>query len=179
MSQITAIIQSCASRLRNVKMITKDYATNQFITISPDTVYSRMLELVQLLPNDASNWGFCLPWLYFEALSYNLQDDLRDSSYVPPPPINLLTKSAQLEGMVDCRDRARIAHKKMKDLKKHVTRAMNQKSSPSHRSNFLSEDCDIDGGVEDVGNEDPAGGNPYSVNYNANSRAELGIAWCW
>jgi hypothetical protein len=45
-SQITATIQNCASRLSNVKMITKDYVTNQFITISPDTFYSRMLELV-------------------------------------------------------------------------------------------------------------------------------------
>ena len=83
-AQITATIQNCASKLRNIKMISRDYVSNQFITISPDAVYSKMLEMVQLLPNDALNWGFCLPWLYFEALSYNLQDDLRDSGYIPP-----------------------------------------------------------------------------------------------
>jgi hypothetical protein len=132
-----------------------------------------MLEMIQLLPNDALNWGFCLPWLYFEALSYNLQDDLRDSGYIPPPPTNLLTKSAQLEAMVDCRDRARLAHKKMKDLKKHVARAMGQKTQPSHRSNFLSGDHDVENNPEDVDKETFDDGARFpSVNFNSNSRAE-------
>jgi hypothetical protein len=127
-------------------MISRDYSSNQMTVLTPDTVFSKMLDLIQLLPEDASSWGFCLPWIYLEALSYNLQEDLRDSGYLPPPPSNLLTKDSQLEAMVDCRDKARLGNKKIRDLKRHVARAMNSKMPSQHRSNFLSEDGDV---VED------------------------------
>ena len=118
LAQLTATIQSCASKLRGVKMITKDYSSGKFTTITPDLVFSRMLEFIQLLPDDVSNWGFCLPWVYLESLSYELQEDLRDNGYLPPSPTILLTKSDQLEATVNCRDRARVANKRIKDLKK-------------------------------------------------------------
>ena len=81
------------------------------IVQTPDAVYSKMLDLIQLLPDDASIWGFCLPWIYLESLTYGLQEDLRDNGYLPPPPTDLLTKSSQLEAMVNCRDKARLANK--------------------------------------------------------------------
>ena len=71
-AQITATIQNCSIKLRTVKMITKYYNTGQFQVSTPDTVFNRMLEFVQLLPMDASNWRFCLPWIYLESLTYEL-----------------------------------------------------------------------------------------------------------
>ena len=177
-AQATATIQNCASRLRSIKMISKDYTSNQMTVLTPDTVYSKMLDLVQLLPDDASIWGFCLPWIYLEALSYNLQEDLRDSGYLPPPPTDLLTKDSQLEAMVDCRDKARLANKKIRDLKRHVARAMNAKMPSQHRSNFLSEDNDAMDGRNDEEPFDEPDIHPDNVPvfFNNNSRAEQTMA---
>ena len=61
MAQLTATIQSYASKLRGIKTITKDYSNGKLTIITPDLVFSRMLEFIQLLPDDASNWGFRLP----------------------------------------------------------------------------------------------------------------------
>ena len=132
-----------------------------------------MLDLIQLLPDDASIWGFCLPWIFLESLTYGLQEDLRNSGYLPPPPANLLTKSSQLEAMVDCRDKARLANKKMKDLKKQVARAINSKPQNQQQSNFLSEETDVLD-VYDGLTEDDLGSGPHSASafYNNNSRAE-------
>ena len=44
--------------------------------------------------------------------------------------------------MVDCRDKARLANKTIRDLKRHVARGMNSKMPLQHRSNFVSEDGD-------------------------------------
>jgi hypothetical protein len=176
-AQATATIQNCASRLRAIKMISRDYSSNQMNILTPDTVFSKMLDLVQLLPEDATTWGFCLPWIYLEALSYNLQEDLRDSGYIQPPPSNLLTKDSQLEAMVDCRDKARLANKKIRDLKRHVARAMNSKTPPQHRSNFLSEDGDVVDCCDDVSYEESSMEPSHApVFFNNKSRAEQTMA---
>jgi hypothetical protein len=87
--------------------------------------------------------------------------------------MELLTKSSQLEATVNCRDKARLSNKKVKDLKKQVARAMNSKGSTLHRSNYLSE------GYEDYEETDegPIGSQhdlmcEASVNFNGSSRAE-------
>jgi hypothetical protein len=150
-------------------MISKDYSTGKLTIITPDLVFSRMLEFIQLLPDDASNWGFCLPWLYLESLSYELQEDLRDSGYLPPSPTILLSKSTQLEATVNCRDKARIANKRIRDLKKQVVRAMESKSSSSYRGSYLSEALDSDHAPSDYV-------DGVSVNFNNGSRAEQTLA---
>ena len=91
-------------------MIYRDYNSNQMIVQTPDAVYSKMLDLIQLLPDDASIWDFCLPWIYLESLTYSLQEDLHDSGYLLHPPTDFLTNLSQLEAMVDCRDKARLAN---------------------------------------------------------------------
>ena len=126
-AKVTATIQNCGIHLRSMKIILRDPTTGQFMIHTPDSMFSKMLELIQLLPDDASSRGFYLPWIFLESLPYSLQDDPRDNGYSPPPPIHLLTKSSQLEAMVGCRDKARVAHKKSNDLQKQVSRAMNVK----------------------------------------------------
>ena len=169
LAQLTATIQSCASKLRGIKMVTKDYSSGKITVITPDLVFSRMLEYIQLLPDDASNWGFCLPWVYLESLSYELQEDLRDNGYLPPSPTILLTKSAQLEATVNCRDRARLANKRIRDLKKQVARAIESKPTSSYRGSFLSEDTDNENSYSNYA-------DGASVNFNNGSRAEQTLA---
>ena len=102
----------------------RDYTTKQVITITPDKVFQKMMKYVSLLPGDASAWEFCLPWIYFQALTIGLQEDLRDSGYILPPPYQLLTKNTQVRAMTLCRDEARTSYKRMKDLQRQVERVV-------------------------------------------------------
>jgi hypothetical protein len=75
--------------------------------------------------------------------------------------------------MVNCRDRARLANKKIKDLKRQVARAINSKPQNQQRSNHLSEDTEVLDGYDDFMDDDVNGGVPSaSAFYNNNSRAE-------
>ena len=56
--------------------------------------------------------------------------------------------------MVDCSDKARLANKKIRDLKRHVARVMNSKMPLQHRSNILSEDGDVVDDCKEVLYED-------------------------
>ena len=67
--------------------------------------------------------------------------------------------------MVNCRDKARTAHRKMKDLKRQVARAIGSKSSFQNRNHFLSEDADFEHNSSD-------GLGKLPVNFTNNSRAE-------
>ena len=76
-----------------------------------------------------------------------------------------MAKSSQLEATVNCRDRARNAHKTTKNLKKHVARVMGFKPTTPYQENFLSEV----GNSENISYE---GHGDASVHYNSNFRAK-------
>ena len=102
-------ISTCGKSPRKINMSYRDYTTKQVIAITPDKVFQKMMEYVSFLPKDASAWEFFLLWIYFQAFTIGLQEDLRDSGYSLPPPYPLLTKTAQVRAMTLCRDEARKA----------------------------------------------------------------------
>jgi len=129
-------IASCGRKLDKIKMRFYDRNKQKMVTTTPDTVFKLMITHVGLLPENATDWPFCLPWIFFQALPENLQDEMRRDKYTLPKPAELVTKSQQLKKLMEGRDAARDCYDKLKDLKLTVDRAvfMNSEAIPSVRS---------------------------------------------
>ena len=93
-TSVALAISTCDKNLHRISLSYRDYITKQVITIAPDKVYQKMMEYVSLLPEDAPAWEFCLPWIYFQALTISLQEDLCDSGYSLLPLYSHLINSS-------------------------------------------------------------------------------------
>ena len=72
-------------------------------TTTPDTVFNKMLDYLPILPDDASKWTFCLPSVYYNALSAKIRNQTTVNKYIVPQPSLLATKEDQLQSMTLCR----------------------------------------------------------------------------
>jgi len=134
-------IADCGRRLERIKMRYYDKSRQQMVTTTPDTVFKLMITHVGLLPENATDWPFCLPWLFFQALPDNLQDEMRRDKYILPKPAELSMKTDQLKKLMDCRDAAKNCYDKLKDLKLTVDRAVlmtTEYSSHPQRTNHVT-----------------------------------------
>lgn len=73
------------------------------ITTTSDTVFDKMLDYILILPNDASEWTFCLPSVYYNSFAAKVKQEMNIDKYVVPQPLLLLTKEDQLQSMSICR----------------------------------------------------------------------------
>jgi len=113
----------CQKQLQRIKMVYRDPNTNSIIETTPDTVFKKMMNFVSLLPTQAQNWGFCLPWLFFQSLPSDLRNEITESdSYSLPAPATLPTKSLQISSMTEIRDVAKRVYEKTTELRKTVER---------------------------------------------------------
>jgi len=118
-------IADCGKRLEKIKMRYYDRAKKHMVTTTPDTAFKLMISHVGLLPENATDWPFCLPWLFFQALPDNLQEEMRRDKYTLPKPAELvISKSQQLKKLLEVRDKAKNSYDKLKDLKLTVDRAI-------------------------------------------------------
>ena len=168
-------ITNCGKQLRNIQMSYLDPTTKQRVTTKPDTVYRKMVDLVALLPEDGSNWPFCLPWIFYEALTLNIRHDMESHGYTPAMPASMPTNTSQIQSLTICRDEARKSHRKMLELDRQVERVLDHTGSPKRPSNVLYEandstnliyDDDIDPNEQQVA---------PTFTYSQNSRAEQTI----
>ena len=58
-------LPECGAKLSRIQMIYKDTTSCELHTRSPNSVSSKMMEYVMLLPEEASDWDFCLPCPFF------------------------------------------------------------------------------------------------------------------
>ena len=64
--------------LSYIKMQYRDKRSSQLITTTPDTVFKKMHEFIPILPEDASKWSFCLPSIYYHALTDQIKSQMHN-----------------------------------------------------------------------------------------------------
>ena len=93
------IIESVQQSLRRIRTHSRDQNTGLWENITPDMVYTKINQHIALLPNDTSKWGFFLPWLFYNALTIQLQNQRIKDNYVRPTAAGCLSKTAQIDSM--------------------------------------------------------------------------------
>ena len=78
--------------------------TKDIVTTTPDTVYKKMAEYVPILPEDTNKWSFCLPSIYYYALTSQIQFELRLQEYTIPQAFMSPTKESQLRSLLKYRN---------------------------------------------------------------------------
>lgn len=81
--------------LEKIKMVYMNRSTGKMVYTSPETVFKKMNAFIELLPQDATGWSFCLPWLFFAALPSDLQEEMKNQGFSRPPVAILHTKKLQ------------------------------------------------------------------------------------
>jgi len=175
----------CQKQLQRIKMVYMDPHTKSVIETTPDTVFKKMMNFVSLLPSQARNWGFCLPWLFFQSLPTDLRNEITEKdTYSLPAPESLPTKSLQISSMTDVRDVAKRVYEKTLELRRTVERytsAMASTSSSGGRRTVCHYAVDDDiGQYNDLIFDDDARNSPHErhhqdlqvLQYSQVSRAE-------
>ena len=129
------IISQSTEALSAIKMRFKCTITRKMVTITPDKVYAKMLVHTSLLPEEANTWPFVLPWVFFNALTPELQAAMRREKYSLPSPTTLLTKSSQINSMTVCRDTSRASYTAILDMHLHIESVMGRSVGTGGRSN--------------------------------------------
>ena len=62
-----------ATLLNYIKMQYRDNRTGDVVITTPNTVYKKIKEYIPILPDDASKWTFCLPKVYYTALTADMR----------------------------------------------------------------------------------------------------------
>ena len=112
-----------ASVQRSLKRITmryKDSVTGVFENISPDMVYNKMTQHAALLPEFATQWLFCLPLMFYNVLSFQLQNQITKDKYTLSNPVDIGTKTAQIDSMTACRDQSYVSNKSIEDISSQI-----------------------------------------------------------
>ena len=73
------------------------------VTTTPDTVFKKMVDYVPILPNDSRKWTFCLPTMYYNALTEEVKTEMDLQGYTAPQSSLLLSKEDQIQSMSKCR----------------------------------------------------------------------------
>ena len=123
--------------LERIKMVYLNRTTGKMVYTSPETVFKKMNAYIELLPTNASEWSFCLPWMFFAALPNELQEEMKVQGFSRPPVATLSTKKLQSRALGQCRDSAVRAYAKLQETKRQV-RAMIQSHSGNVKSNSQS-----------------------------------------
>ena len=118
----TITIEQVSKSLSFIKMQYCKKDTNALITTTPDTVYKKMLELVPILPDDATKRTFCLPTMYYQALTEQIRTEMQLENYVVPQPSLLPTKASQLASMSACGSAAVTALCKVQQVESSVSK---------------------------------------------------------
>ena len=64
-----------------IKMQYRDNRTNEIVTITPDTVFKKMVHYVPRLPDDATKWLFCLPSMFYNSLTQEVKTEMKIQDY--------------------------------------------------------------------------------------------------
>ena len=70
-----------------------------------------------------------LPWVFFNALSPELQTAMRKEKYSLPSPMVLESKSSQIKAMTICRDLSRTCYSSIIDMHLHIESVMGRNGS--------------------------------------------------
>ena len=65
----------------------------------------------------------------FNALSFQLQNQMTKDKNTLPNPVDLGTKTAQIDSMTACRDQSRVSNKSIKDISSQIQNLMRDNSS--------------------------------------------------
>lgn len=71
-----------------------------------------MLDYIPVLPGDATKWSFCLPVVYYHALTASVEGEIMIQFYDMPKPSLLPRKEDQLYSMTNSRAIAATTLKK-------------------------------------------------------------------
>ena len=97
---------------------------------NPDSLFDAYVERLSSLPTDTHTWGFCLPHLYFAALSDECREHLTE--YKCPDVSMLTTKNAHYEALTVVRAEAATAFKTLSrnntTMKRFFTQHFNKSS---------------------------------------------------
>lgn len=88
------IVASIQRSLKCITMRYKDSVAGVYKHVSPDMVYNKMIQNAALLPEVATQWPFCLPWMFYNALSFQLYNQMTKDKYTLPNPVDLGSKTA-------------------------------------------------------------------------------------
>ena len=81
------IISQSSEALAVVNMRFRCSVTRKMVTITPEKVYAKIMVHTSLLPKDVKTWKFVLHWVFFYALTPELQAAMRKEEYSLPIPI--------------------------------------------------------------------------------------------
>ena len=167
-------VEQVSKNLKFVKMQYKNSRSHEVITTTPDTIYKKMMEYVPILPSDATSWSFCLPSIYYNALTDQLREEMKIMEYVLPQPSKLPTKELQLESMLKCQSTAAEALRRVRLNEQSISKLISKEvTSLQVAANHLQPFP-----LSNVASMDPHGGRNTEqqtlpvLAYNPNSRAE-------
>ena len=104
--------------LSDLKLVSK--VNGETISLTPDTLYQRFIELLPLLPFNATSWSFSLVTLFYNALNVELQEIIRLDGYVLPNNSNLTTLFSQTSALKILREKSIVTFKLLSEEEKRV-----------------------------------------------------------
>ena len=119
-------IEQVHKPLTYIQMQYRDCRTNSIVTTTPDTVQKKMSEYVPILPKDANKWYFCLPTVYYNALTAVVKAEMALQDYVVPKPSALLIKEHQLVSIKACRGKVVMALKRVSQIEDNVAQLISK-----------------------------------------------------
>ena len=114
-------VEQVAKSLNDIKMQYRDNRLGEVVTTTPNKFYKKMTEYIPILTDDANKWTFCLPNVYYTALTADMRAEIQLQGYKTPQPSLLPTKEDQLHSMSNCRTIAVVAVKKVKLYEDKIT----------------------------------------------------------
>ena len=80
------IVSQSNSAMSAIKMQSREHSNRKLVTITPDRVFAKTIVHTSVLPEDTGTWTFILPWVFFNALTAELQDTMRKDKYYYQAP---------------------------------------------------------------------------------------------
>ena len=119
-----------AAEFHRLKMVDGKPKSN-FEFENPDQLFDSYSERIPSLPEDTRSWGFCLPHIFYAALSELCRDHL--DNYKPPDFSKLSTKGAQFAALATLRAEASTAFRNLQRNNANMKRLMTQQFGTSAR----------------------------------------------
>ena len=92
----------------------------RIISLTPDTLYQRFIELSSLIPPNTTSWSSSLVTLFYNALSVELQEAIRLDGYTLPNNSTLATLFSQTSTLKVLQEKAVVAHKLLCEEKQRI-----------------------------------------------------------
>ena len=125
-------VQAIEKRIKSLKMQFLSHKSNTFITVHPNDLYTKYLNLIPCLPKNPAKWNIILCTTFYNALTEDLKEKMTEIGFRMPGLTSLNSKSSHLSALRSVKETAADCHRHIQNEEHRLKQLIAKSTNNTH-----------------------------------------------